>query len=151
MLDNGSAKALLPLGCSRGVEQLSDGSLSDRPPATRSAVTNGAKLLSGLDGRTLAARRYKDIAFSLADDLGGAAELTEAQRCLIRQAAALTVHSEQLQAAMLRGEAVDAKDIVAASNASGRILAKLGLRRSAVASKAPSIADYLKARKVAAA
>ena len=57
-------------------------------------VTNGAKMIAGVDGRSAEARRYRDLAMSFADDCGGAASLTEAQRALVAQAAALTVQSE---------------------------------------------------------
>jgi hypothetical protein len=74
---------------------------------TRSRITNGKQLLADVDGRTADARRYRDLAASLADDLGGASTLTEAQRALVRQAAAMIVQSERLQSAILRGELVD--------------------------------------------
>ena len=51
----------------------------------RSRVTNGRKLVAAVDGRSAEARRYRDLVMSLADDLGGALAVTEAQRALIRQ------------------------------------------------------------------
>jgi len=100
-----------------------------RPSRQRSRVTNGSKLVAAVDGRSAEARRYKDVAFSLADDLGGASGLTEAQRALIRQIAAMTVQSERLQGAVLRGELVDVEQLTRLSNALSRMLHRLGLKK----------------------
>jgi hypothetical protein len=110
-------------------------------------------MLAGIDGRSAEARRYRDLAMSFADDLGGAAVLTEAQRALVFQAAALSVQSEKLQAAMIRGEDVSDEQMTRVANSLSRLVGKLekvGLRRR---SKAPafSVADFLelKARRAA--
>jgi hypothetical protein len=44
-----------------------------RSRTLRSRVTNGSQLLAGVDGRTAAARRYRDLCMALADDMGDAA------------------------------------------------------------------------------
>jgi hypothetical protein len=92
-------------------------------------VTNGTRLLVGVDGRSAQARRYRDLCLCFPDDLGCAAELSEAQRSLIRQAAALLVQSEHLQAAVLRGETVDNEHLTRLSNAATRVLAQLGIKK----------------------
>ena len=102
-----------------------------RPLKLRSRVTNGSKMIAGLDGRTAEARRYRDLCLSLADDCGGAANLSEAQRALVRQAAAMIVQSEKLQGAILRGEIIDCEQLTRLANASTRILTKLGIKRAA--------------------
>ncbi|MGA2493336.1 MAG: hypothetical protein ABSF67_10340 [Roseiarcus sp.] len=102
---------------------------AERSPTTRSRITNGKDLLANVDGRTADARRYRDLAASLADDLGGAAGLTEAQRALVRQAAAMIVQSERLQSAVLRGELVDVEQLTRLANAATRILSRLGMKR----------------------
>lgn len=113
---------------------------AERSPTLRSRVTNGKQLLANVDGRTADARRYRDLCLSLADDLGGAAGLTEAQRALVRQAAAMIVQSERLQSAVLRGELVDVEQLTRLANAATRILTRLGIKR-AVRDTAPTIAD----------
>jgi hypothetical protein len=85
-------------------------------------VTNGAKMIAGVDGRSAEARRYRDIAMSFADDLGGPAALTEAQRALV-------VQSEMLNGAMIRGEAVDVEQQTRVANALARTLNRLGIRK----------------------
>ena len=104
---------------------------SARKPTARSRVTNGKELLANIDGRSTEARRYRDLCFSFADDCGGAATLTEVQRALVRQAAALTVQSEKLQAAMIRGEDVSDEQMTRVANALGRTLNRLGIKRRA--------------------
>ena len=115
---------------------------AERSPTLRSRVTNGSQLLAGVDGRTADARRYRDLTMSLADDLGGAAELTEAQRALVRQAAAMIVQSERMQSAVLRGELVDIEQLTRLANAATRILSRLGVKRRHV-DTTPSLAEYL--------
>jgi hypothetical protein len=117
--------------------------LAERPSRQRSRVTNGSKLIAGIDGRSAEARRYRDLCISFADDLGGEAGLTESQRALVRQAAALTVQSEKFQAAMLRGEAIDDEQMTRVANSLSRTLSRLGRKRSA--QKSPSLLEYLAA------
>jgi hypothetical protein len=45
--------------------------VASRAPTTRSRITNGKQMLAGIDGRSAEARRYRDLAMSFADDLGG--------------------------------------------------------------------------------
>jgi hypothetical protein len=116
--------------------------LAARPSRLRSRVTNGSKLVVGLDGRSAEARRYRDLAMSFADDLGGADKLTEAQRTLIAQAATLQVQSERVQATVLRGEVVNVEQLTRLANATSRILTQLGLRRER-RDTGPSLADII--------
>jgi hypothetical protein len=103
---------------------------SARKPEARSRVTNGKELLANIDGRSTEARRYRDLCLSFADDCGGAEALTEIQRSLVRQAAALTVQSEKLQAAMIRGEAIDDEQMTRVANSLSRTLSRLGRKRA---------------------
>jgi hypothetical protein len=52
-----------------------------RSPYNRSRTANG-KLLPATDGRSLAARRFRDLYEDITDDLGGADHLSEGQRQL---------------------------------------------------------------------
>jgi hypothetical protein len=80
------------------------------PLTSRSAVTNGSKLLAGVDGRSAGARRFRDLIRAI--EAEAAAPIREAKRGLIRQAAALTLRTEQLQAAIVRGENVDGDHLI---------------------------------------
>ena len=115
---------------------------AERSPTLRSRVTNGSQLLANVDGRTADARRYRDLCMSLADDLGGASDLMEAQRALVRQAAAMIVQSERLQSAVLRGELVDCEQLTRLANAATRILSRLGIKRRHV-DPTPTLADVI--------
>jgi hypothetical protein len=92
-------------------------------------VTNGKRLLEGVDGRSAEARRYRDLCLSYADDLGGASALTEAQKTLVRQAAALSVQSEAMAAAMIRGEPVSDEQMTRVANSLSRTLHRLGRKK----------------------
>ena len=116
-----------------------------RKATARSAVTNG-KALPGVDGRSRYARRYYDLCADLAHDLGGG--LSTAEMSIVRQAAALTVKSEQLQAAIVKGEPINTDDAVRLANASARLLGALRTKRRQPAG--PTLAEYL-ARKDAPA
>jgi hypothetical protein len=117
---------------------------AERPTTLRSRVTNGSKMVANVDGRTAEARRYKDLALSLTDDLGDASALTEAQRALVRQAAAMIVQSEKLQGAVLRGEVVDCEQLTRLANAATRILTRLGLKKPSPR-REPSLSERLRA------
>jgi hypothetical protein len=58
-----------------------------RKPTARSAVSNGTRLLAGIDGRSSQARRFRDLIAELATELDDAP--STAQLGAIRQAAAL--------------------------------------------------------------
>jgi hypothetical protein len=103
--------------------------MASRPLTVRSAVTNDPLFLRGVDGRSLVARRYRDVAIALADDLGGQDKLSESSKILVRQAAALTVQVEELQSKIVAGDDVDLEQLTRLSNVLGRILHRLGLKR----------------------
>lgn len=113
-----------------------------RPTKVRSAVTNDPLFLRGVDGRSLIARRYRDVCIALADDLGGQGKLSEPVRILIRQAAALTVQVEGLQSKIVAGEDVDIEQLTRLSNSLSRMLHRLGLKKP-MAPKNPTLAEYL--------
>ena len=102
-----------------------------RPLAVRSSITNRPHTLRNVDGRSMAARRYRDIAIAVTDDLGGADKLSESTKILVRQVAALTVQTETLQSKIVAGEDVDDEQLVRLSNVLGRTLQRLGLKKPA--------------------
>jgi hypothetical protein len=57
------------------------------------------------------------------------ANLTEAQRALVKQAATLTIQSEKLQPAMISGQAVDIDHQLRVADALARTFAHLGVGR----------------------
>jgi hypothetical protein len=116
--------------------------LASSRPRHRSSVTGALHLLPDVDGRSADGRRYRDLSISFANDLGGADGLTEAQRALVRQAAAMIMQSERLQSAALRGELVDVEQLTRLANSVTRILSRLGIKRK-VRDTAPTLADII--------
>jgi hypothetical protein len=100
------------------------------PPRTRSRVSNGsATFLEEVDGRSVLARRYRDILRQLVADLGG--EPSEAQSVLAKRAATIATWCELAEARMARGEPLNIVEFTTAANALRRLLADLfpGLER----------------------
>jgi hypothetical protein len=111
-------------------DSISDSASSaSRPLTVRSAVTNDPLFLRGVDGRSVVARRYRDVAIALAADLGGQDKLSEPSKILVRQAAALTVQVEGLQTKIVSGVDVDLEQLTRLSNVLGRTLQRLGLKK----------------------
>jgi hypothetical protein len=101
--------------------------------AFRSAITTGKNLFVGVDERTAYARRFRDVFAAHLGDLGGADNISEAERSLIRRATTLTVALERLESKFAEqdGEA-STTDLMLYQRVSGalrRILQTLGLER----------------------
>jgi hypothetical protein len=128
-----------------------DISLSDNPRIAeqkrsgRSRITNGSKLLPGVDGRSPWVRRAKDIISAHLSDLGGEDNTSAAERSIIRRAAVLTVELERLEAKFaLAGEAsAEELDVYSRiASALRRLLEAIGLQRRPK-NVTPSLGDYL--------
>ncbi|MCV0396765.1 MAG: hypothetical protein K5872_20895 [Rhizobiaceae bacterium] len=65
--------------------------------AARTRVTNGRDLLPGVDGRTMWARRMRDIMALHIADLGGPDACSEAEKSVVRRIATLTIEMERLE------------------------------------------------------
>jgi hypothetical protein len=109
----------------------------------RSAISNDTLKLHGVDGRSRGGRRYRDLMRSYASELGGIASVTESQRALCAQAAAMTVQIEALQGRIIAGEAIDPELMVRTSNVQLRALAALDLRRGPRGEGASELQSYL--------
>ncbi|MCA6102354.1 hypothetical protein [Bradyrhizobium australafricanum] len=81
---------------------------------------------------------------AFASELGG--ELTEIETGMIRQAAGLTLRGEQLQAAIVRGEAVANDEVIRIAGASRRILADIAESASKRKRPPPTLQDRLRQR-----
>lgn len=100
------------------------------PPAQRSRVGNGSALfLDGADGRSLIARRFKDVLGEIVSDLGGAEIISEGQRQLARRAATLSTEAEIMEATLAGGGELDLDRYVVLTNALNRTFSNLGLKR----------------------
>jgi hypothetical protein len=105
----------------------------------RSRVTNGRELLPGIDGRSLWARRYRDVLTLHLSDLGGADNVSEAEKAIARRAACLIVELEQIEVRFARGDEPEGEDETGnmldryqrCANTLRRLLESLGLQRRA--------------------
>jgi hypothetical protein len=111
-------------------------------------VTNGADILPGIDGRSLLARRYRDIAGAVLADQAGARQCSEARLQLIRRFAAACVLAEQLEARLTNGHAIDVGEHAALSSTLVRLAARIGIDRMPK-DVTPSLSDYLATRQAA--
>ena len=99
---------------------------------TRSRIANGSTLHAGdVDGRSVEARRFRDLLSEIASDLGGSDTLSEAQRQLSRRAAMLSVQGEKMEADAIAGGSIDLDAYGALADRLSRLFARLGVKRVA--------------------
>ena len=110
------------------------------PPEFRTRRGTGAVVLAGVDGRSMMARRFREITSGIESDMGG--DLTEAQKHLCARAATLACWCEQREAELANGEQFDAGEYATISNALRRLLSDLGLERRA-RDVTPDLQTYL--------
>jgi len=110
----------------------------------RSKVTNGTRLFQNVDGRSSLARRFRDLVRAYEAEAGG--PLTEVERGLIRQAAALTLRSEEMQAAIVRGDDIDNDALIRISGEARRILSSILANAAKNKPATPSLQDHLAKR-----
>ncbi len=96
----------------------------------RTRVTNGkAMFLDGVDGRTLAARRYRDLFNSFVSDIGGMGVASEAQLQLARRCAAMCCQAELMEAEFIAGVDMDLDGYLRLVGTLSRALSRLGVER----------------------
>ena len=110
------------------------------PPQFSTRRGTGAIVLAGVDGRSMMARRFREITSTIESDLGG--DLTEAQRHLVARAATLACWCEERESELAQGQDFDALQYATVSNALRRLLSDLGLQRVA-RDVTPSLSDYI--------
>lgn len=91
-------------------------------------------MLPRFDGRTVAARRFRDLVDTFTAELRSG--LTEADKALVKQAANLVLASEKMQDDVVAGATVDPDALVRVSSEARRILGLL--RSKAVKNKPPA-------------
>ena len=110
------------------------------PPQFSTRKGTGAIVLAGVDGRSMMARRFREITAGIENDLGG--DLTEAQRHLVARAATLACWCEERESELAQGQDFDALQYSTVSNALRRLLSDLGLQRVA-RDVTPDLASYI--------
>jgi len=115
-----------------------------RKSHARSRISNGVDLLPNVDGRSLVARRYRDISGAIIIDQGGLDRCSESRLQLIRRFAAAAVLAEQLESRLANGEQVDINEHATLSSTLVRLAAKIGIDR-VPKDIGPSLGDLLRA------
>lgn len=97
-----------------------------------------------VDGRTMAAKRYKSVVADLVSDIP---EPSTGQRLLISRAAGLTVQIEMIEAEIASGKPCIVNEYTQLVSALVRVLGKLGLDRQAkdINPKAPLLDAHARA------
>lgn len=117
-------------------------------PTARSRVSNGSALLNGVDGRSVWARRFRDLMDLHLADKGGPDAVSEGERSIIRRAAALEVELERLEVKFATSGEAAAADLDLygrTSNTLRRHLEAVGLQRRP-RDVTPSLDAYLRSK-----
>src|SRR5262249_39554797 len=118
----------------------------------RSRISNGTALLSGVDGRSTWARRFRDLIEIHVEDRGGSDVVSAAERSIIRRAAALTVELERMEARFAIEGDSSAQGLALCQPTAGnlrRLLESVGLQRRS-RDITPDLRDYVAAKAAAA-
>jgi hypothetical protein len=101
-------------------------------------------VVRGMNGNSVSARQYREIATALADEAGGLDKLTAPTMASIRRAANMTVKLEDMTTKAVAGADVDLEQLTRFSNVLGRELQRLGIKKRV--DRKMSIPEYLAAR-----
>jgi hypothetical protein len=101
----------------------------ERKSHGRSRVSNGHDVLPDVDGRSVIARRYRDITAAILSDQGGADRCSESRVQLIRRFAAAAVLAEQLESRLAKGEQIDVAEHAILSSTLVRLAQRIGIDR----------------------
>jgi hypothetical protein len=114
-------------------------------PSPRSRLTNHKDILPNVrDGRSGAARRFRDLVRSYITDLGGLDNISEVKLGLLRRLAGVTVQSETLEAMMVNGQLIPVAELCMLASTAVRISQRLGLSRVARdVTPLPNVAAYI--------
>ena len=119
-----------------------NGRQAPRKPTARSRVSNGRDLLPGIDGRTIIARRYRDITAAILTDQAGADQCSEARLQLVRRFAATAVLAEEMEARLANGEQISIEQHATLSSTLVRLASRIGIDRRQ-RDVTPTLAEYL--------
>jgi hypothetical protein len=108
----------------------------------RSRVSHGHDVLPDVDGRSVIARRYRDITRAIFVDQGGLDRCLESRQQLIRRFAAAAVLAEQLESRLANGEQIDIQEHATLSSTLVRLAQRIGIDRVAQ-NITPTLAEYI--------
>jgi hypothetical protein len=102
-------------------------------------------MLPGVDGRSVNARRYRDLVIEIIADQGGAEHLAQARVQLIRRFAAASVLAESLEAELAAGKPIDIAQHAQLCSSLVRLAQRIGINRR-LKNVMPDLRDYLEER-----
>jgi hypothetical protein len=108
--------------------------------SSRSRLSNDPLALDGVDGRSGAARRFRDVTRELVAALPERRR-TAVNMILLKRAAALVVQSEQMDARLARGEDVSPQHVSNCAGALLKLMTVIGLARVPAAGASAPAAD----------
>jgi hypothetical protein len=116
-------------------------------PGVATRVTSGRDILPGIDGRSYWARRLRDLMALHVSDLGGPEACSEAEKCVVRRVAVLTIECERLERRFAKADVdhvshVDVDLYTRVSNTLRRLLDMTGLERRCI-DLMPTIDEYV--------
>jgi hypothetical protein len=115
--------------------------ISRSSTTNRSAVTNGSKLLVGIDGRSPTARRFRDLVQAYKAEIGG--DLSQTDMAMVKTAASLSLTAELRQADIVNGKMVDTNDLIRLASEARRIFAELAEKASKRKPAGPTLSQLL--------
>jgi hypothetical protein len=113
----------------------------------KARVTNGSDILPDVDGRSLIARRYRDIAAAILIDMGGDDACSESKKQLIRRFAAAAVLAEQMESKLANGEQIDISQHALLTSTMVRVARQIGIKRYAKDISVPSLGELISAER----
>lgn len=120
-----------------------------RSATNRARISNNGDLLPGVDGRSGAARRYRDIVAQIVIDQVGVDLIAEARLQLIRRFSACAVLAGTMEAALANGESIDITQHAQLASSMVRVASRIGINRRA-REIVPTLAQYLASKADAA-
>jgi hypothetical protein len=111
----------------------------------RQFPANDGNVVANVGGRSVSARRYRDILRALMADQGGADHCSESRKQLVRRFAAAAFLAEQLEARLAYGDDIDIATHALLASTQVRIAQCIGIDRSAKKTT-PSLRQYLAAK-----
>jgi hypothetical protein len=118
---------------------------ADRKAYGRAKISNDVELLPDVDGRTLIARRYRDIVAAILVDQGGEERCSESRKQLVRRFAAAACIAEQMEAQLANGAEIDINEHALLVSTMVRVSNKIGVDR--IAKDVTTLDQYLAQRR----